>query len=126
MKLAQFILPALLMGVASLTHALEIKPYSAAALAAAEDAGQPVAVHFHADWCPTCRAQDKALHALKDEKDLDITILTADYDGEKELKRRFNVNSQSTLVVLKGKQEAARLVGDSSADGLRAALKSAL
>lgn len=126
MKLAQFILPALLMGLASFTHALEIQPYSAATLAAAEEAGQPVAVHFHADWCPTCRAQDKALHALKDEKDLDITILTADYDGEKELKRRFNVNSQSTLVVLKGKQETARLVGDSSADGLRAALKSAL
>lgn len=126
MKLARSLLSALLMGAASFTQALEIKSYSAAALAAAEEAGQPVAVHFHADWCPTCRAQDKTLQGLMDEKDLDITVLTADYDGEKELKRRFNVNSQSTLVVLKGKREAARLVGDSSADGLRAALKAAL
>ncbi len=68
----------------------------------------------------------RPLQGLKEEKDLNITVLIADYDGEKELKRRFNVNSQSTLIVLKGKQEAARIVGDSSADGLRAALKAAL
>ncbi len=126
MKLAQLFFSALLMGAASFTQALEIQSYSAAALAAAEDTGQPLAIHFHADWCPTCRAQDKTLQGLKEEKDLNITVLIADYDGEKELKRRFNVNSQSTLIVLKGKQEAARIVGDSSADGLRAALKAAL
>ena len=126
MKLAQSFLLALLMGAASFTQALEIKSYSAAALAAAEETAQPIALHFHADWCPTCRAQDKTLQSLKEEKGLDITVLTADYDAEKELKRRFKVNSQSTLIVLKGKKEAARLVGDSSTDGLRTALKAAL
>ena len=37
-----------------------------------EKAGQPVALHFRADWCPTCRAQDKALQSLKAEKGLDL------------------------------------------------------
>lgn len=111
---------------ASFAHALDIKPYSAEALAAAEQAGRPIAVHFRADWCPTCRVQDKALLGLKDEKDLDITVLSANYDTETDLKRRFNVRMQSTMVVLKGREEAARVVGEKSAEGLRKALRSAL
>ena len=83
-------------------------------------------MHFHADWCPTCRAQDKVLQSLKTEKGLDLTVLTVNYDTEKDLKRRFKVNMQSTLVVLKGKKEEARLVGDTSADDIRDALKTAL
>lgn len=126
MKLLQHIVCALLVTAASMAQALDIKPYTAEALAAAEGAGQPVALHFHADWCPTCRAQDKVLQSLKAEKGLDLTILTANYDTEKDLKRRFKVNAQSTLVVLKGQKEAARLVGDATADGIRSALKAAL
>jgi len=126
MKLLQHIVCALLVTAASIAQALDIKPYTAEALAAAEGAGQPVALHFHADWCPTCRAQDKVLQSLKAEKGLDLTILTANYDTEKDLKRRFKVNAQSTLVVLKGQKEAARLVGDATADGIRSALKAAL
>ena len=126
MKLARLIVAAALVGSAALAHALESKPYTADALAAAEKAGQPVAVFFHADWCPTCRAQDQVLQSLKAEKGLDLTVLVANYDTEKDLKRRFKINSQSTFVVLKGTKETARLVGDTSADGIRGALKSAL
>ena len=57
---------------------------------------------------------------------LDLTVLVANYDTEKDLKRRFNVRTQSTLVVLHGPNESARLVGDVSQDRIRAALKSAL
>lgn len=126
MNLARVIVYAILAGSATLAHALDIKPYSAAALAQAQKADQPVALHFHADWCPTCRAQDKVLQSLKTEKGLDLTVLTVNYDTEKDLKRRFKVNMQSTLVVLKGKKEEARLVGDTSADDIRDALKTAL
>jgi thioredoxin 1 len=126
MILARLLTATAMFAAATFAHALEIKPYTADALAAAEQAGKPVAVHFHADWCPTCRAQDKSLQTLKDEKALDVTILTANYDTEKDLKRRFNVKMQSTLVVLKGNRETARLSGDSTADGLRKALQSAL
>lgn len=107
-------------------QALEIKPYSAEALQAAQAAGQPVAVHFRADWCPTCRVQDKSFAQLKAEKGLDITVLAVDYDKEKDLKRAMNVRAQSTLIVFKGKEERARLAGETEADKLRAALKAAL
>jgi thiol-disulfide isomerase/thioredoxin len=107
-------------------QALEIKPYTATALAQAQAAKAPVALHFHADWCPTCRAQDKALQALKAEPGLDLTVLTVDYDTEKALEQNFKVRTQSTLLVFRGAQERARSVGETSAQALRAALKLAL
>jgi hypothetical protein len=55
-----------------------------------------------------------------------VTVLVANYDTEKDLKRRMRVNSQSTLVVMRGEKETARLIGETAPDKLRAALKSAL
>jgi len=126
MKIARLIVSGLLATAATLSHALEVKPYSATALAEAEKANQPVALHFHADWCPTCRAQDKVVQALKTEKGLDLTILKVNYDTEKDLKRRFKVNAQSSLIVLRGQKETARLIGDTSTASIRDALKTAL
>lgn len=126
MKFAKLLLSAVLIGAAAAAHALDIKPYSAAALAEAQQADKPVALHFHADWCPTCRVQEKVLHSLKAEPGLNLSVLVANYDTERDLKRRFKVVAQSSLVVLRGKKETARLVGDTSADAIRAALKSAL
>ncbi len=126
MRFARLIVSTLLLASAALAQAFEIKPYSAQVLADAEQAGRPVALHFHADWCPTCRAQDKTLDAMKAEKGLDLTILKVDYDTEKDLKKRFAVRTQSTMVVLKGSKEVARLAGDTSADAIRGALKAAL
>jgi len=126
MKIAKLILSTFLTFGAMASHALDIQPYSAAALTQAQKADKPVALHFHADWCPTCRAQEKVLQDLKSEAGLDLTVLVANYDTEKELKRRFNVRAQSTLVVLHGNKETYRVVGDTSAGGIRGALKSAL
>lgn len=126
MKIAKLILATFLGLAAMASHALDIQPYSAAALTQAQKANQPVALHFHADWCPTCRAQEKVLQELKSEAGLDLTVLVANYDTEKDLKRRFNVRAQSTLVVLHGEKETYRVVGDTSPGGIRGALKSAL
>ncbi|MDP1693019.1 MAG: thioredoxin family protein [Burkholderiaceae bacterium] len=126
LTLTRSIIVAVFIASGTLAHALEIKPYSAQALAQAQKANQPVALHFHADWCPTCRAQEKVLQTLKAEPGLDLTVLVANYDTEKALKRQFKVNAQSTLIVLRGQKEAARLVGDTSDTGIRAALKSAI
>ncbi len=115
-----------LLAFAALSHALEVKPYTAAALAQAQAANQPVALHFHADWCPTCLKQEKVLQSLKAETGLDLTVLVADYDTEKALKRRFRVNVQSTLIVLHGQKEVSRTVGNTQPDAIRATLKTAL
>lgn len=126
MKLIRFTAIATLFAAAAGAQALELKPYSAATLQGLQTAGKPVAVHFHADWCPLCRAQDKALELLKSERGLDLTVLQANYDTERALKRQLGVNSQATFVVFKGRQEAQRLVGETGVDGIRAVLKTAL
>lgn len=115
-----------LLALAGIAHALELRPYSAAELAQAQQAHKPVALHFHADWCPTCRAQTQAFEALKKEPGLDVTVFVANYDTEKELKRKYGVRAQSTLIGLKDGKVSGRVIGDTSPEGLKAVLKSAL
>ena len=119
-------LAAVLAGWALLAQALEVKPYSEQALAAAQAAGQPVAVHFHAEWCGTCKQQEKAIAQLQGDKSLGVLLLVADYDKEKALRKTLRVRSQSTMVVFRGKDERARLAGDTSAEKFRTALRAAL
>ena len=119
-------LAAALASWALLAQALEVKPYSEQALAAAQAAGQPVAVHFHAEWCGTCKQQEKAIAQLQADKGLDVLLLVADYDKEKALRKTLRVRSQSTMVVFRGKDERARLAGDTSAEKFRTALRAAL
>ena len=126
MVLRRVFFASVLLLASAASHALEIKPFSAALLAQAQANNQPVALHFQADWCPTCRAQEKVLQSLKSEPGLDLTVMVVNYDTEKETKKRFKVRAQSTFVVLRGQQEWARLVGDTDPAAIRTAFKSAL
>lgn len=124
--LASLVAGTALAGSAFAAHALDVRPYTPAALSAAQQAGKPVAVHFHADWCPTCKLQQRSLAELKREKQLDMSLLVVNYDREPELRRTMNVRSQSTIIVFKGTTEKARLAGESSPAALRKALQAAL
>lgn len=126
MKLKHSLALAATLLVSSWSHALTIIPYSSGALAKLQAAGEPVALHFHADWCPTCRAQDKSLEALKADPSLALTVLSVDYDKETELKKQLNVRSQSTFIVYRGKVEKTRQIGETSQEAIRKTLGSAL
>lgn len=116
----------LLMSVSGLARALDIQPYSAAALQQAQAAGKPVAVHFHADWCSTCRAQERAFREMKDDPQLkDVLLLVAHYDDERELKAAMKVRAQSVIVVFRGDKETARLGGDTKPAKIKTALLTA-
>lgn len=106
--------------------ALDSQPYSAQALADARQAGKPVALHFHADWCPTCRAQEKVFNGFRSDQSLALTVLVVDYDKERTLRRELGVRTQSTVIVYRGARETARLAGETDPAKLRAALQSAL
>jgi thiol-disulfide isomerase/thioredoxin len=69
-------------------------PYSADKLALAKD--NKVVIFFHAGWCPSCRALDAEI-VSKGVKE-GYVILKADYDSSKELKAKYGVTSQHTLV----------------------------
>ena len=113
--------------VAGAAHALTIKPFTDANFAAAQATGKPVAIHFTATWCPTCKAQDKALDALAADPALkEVTVLKSDYDQSKALQKQMNVKSQSTFVVFKGKAEVARNSGATDAPEIKTLLTKAL
>jgi len=115
----------LLLTASAAASALDIQPYSAQALSAEQQAGKPVTLHFHANWCPTCRAQEKVFQQWKGDASVPGTLLVVDYDSEKELKKQLGVRTQSTVIAYQGNVEKARLVGDTDADKLRAALLAA-
>ena len=94
---------------------------------AARAAGKPVAVVFHADWCPTCRAQAPVLKELAQTPDLkSLTLYVADFDMEKALKKALKVTQQSTIVVFKNGKEIARSTGDTQKASLADLLQRAV
>jgi thioredoxin 1 len=111
---------------ASLAGSAEI-PFDQAQFDAMRAAGKPVAVVFHADWCPTCRAQAPVLKELAQTPALKpLTLYVANFDTEKTLKQSLGVTKQSTIVVFKGGKEIARSTGDTQQDALAALLRRAL
>ena len=116
-----------LMFFASAAQALTVKPFTDADFAAAQAAGKPVVIHFTATWCPSCKAQEKSLAALASDASLkNVTILSSDYDKTKDLQKKMNVKSQSTMVVFKGKTEVVRSSGAIDAPDIKTLLAKAL
>ncbi len=102
-------------------------PYQKVEFDAARAAGKPVAVVFHADWCPTCRAQAPLLKDLSQQPDLSqVTLYVASYDEEKALEKSLGVTKQSTLVVFKQGREAGRSTGDTNEASLAMLLRRAI
>jgi thioredoxin 1 len=118
-------LAAALLLASTWSHALTITSYTPAALAAAQKAGEPVVLHFHANWCPTCRAQDKVFDALKADPSLKVTLMEVDYDQEKALEKQMKVTAQSTLIVFHGATERSRSTGETDPAKLKTLLQSA-
>lgn len=57
-----------------------------------------VVLFFHASWCPTCKALDADIKAHLESIPSSLTILDVDYDTSGELKKRYGVTMQHTLV----------------------------
>jgi thioredoxin len=110
---------------AALAFSAEV-PFNQAQFDAARTSGSPIAVVFHADWCPTCRAQAPLLKELSRKPEFSrLTLYIANYDQEKTLKRSLGVTQQSTIVVFKQGREVARSTGDTNEAGLAALLRRA-
>ena len=61
--------------------------------------GENVALFFHADRCPSCVALENDI--MENMEDLDnVRVYKVDYDNSDELKARYNVTGQHTIVFL--------------------------
>ena len=111
---------------ASLALAMDAKPFDQAAFAAAQAAGKPIMVHVTAPWCPTCKAQAPILsHLLSEPRFQNLVTFDVDFDTQKDLLGKFQVRTQSTMIVFKGKQETGRSTGDTNPASIEALLAKA-
>ena len=102
-------------------------PFSAEAFKAAQEQGSPILVEIHADWCPTCKAQNPILEKLTaDPKFKDLKIFRVDFDAMKPVVKEFGAQMQSTLIVFKGAREQGRSVGDTKEASIAALLDQSL
>jgi len=102
------------------------KPFDQASFDAAQAAGKPILLEVHADWCPTCRAQDPIISELMQQpKNAAFVVLRVDFDNQKDAVKRFRAQYQSTLIVFKGKKEVARSTGETRKDAIAAQLAQA-
>lgn len=57
-----------------------------------------VVLFFHASWCPSCRGLNADIEKNLDAIPSGVSILKVDYDKETELKKKYGVTYQHTLV----------------------------
>jgi thiol:disulfide interchange protein len=107
-------------------HALG-EPYTQEKFNVLNNAGNPVLVAIHADWCGTCRAQEHVLNDLLPQPAFNgIKTLRIDFDAQKSEVRAFGVKFQSTLIVFKGGKEVGRTTAETNQDRIAALLRKAL
>ena len=97
----------------------EIKPYNQPEFDKLAAAGKPILLDIRADWCSICAAQAPVIRQLTAQsKYNDLTTFTIDFDRDTALLKAYKVEIQSTLIVLTGKHEQGRSVGDTSREGI--------
>ena len=83
---------------------------------------KPVLVVFWAVWCCPCKMMAPFLHELETEMP-DVQIGKVNVDEQMDLARQFRVVSIPTLIIFKNGQEVQRMVGVTSKEELKDALK---
>ena len=87
----------------------DFRPYSTEAFQDAMAKGEPTLLFFHAPWCPVCRAQEPKVKARLNSEHKDVVAFRVDYDSNVALRKKLNVEKQSTLILYQGTKEVARL-----------------
>jgi len=86
--------------------------YSEQSLESAKINGKPVLFFAATLWCQTCIQLDKEIKERVGSLPSDVTILKVDYDNDREMKRKWGVTVQHTLIRLDGNgNEVKRWVG---------------
>jgi thioredoxin 1 len=86
--------------------ALDAEPFSNERFAELQGKGELVLIDIFATWCPTCARQHEVLKKYQAEHpEVDLHILTVDYDEDRQTVRQLRAPRQSTLLLYKGDKQ---------------------
>ena len=72
----------------------------------------PVLVDFWAEWCPPCRKLGPTLEEVAVDLEGQLKIVKVNVQEESVLANQHGVMNIPTMIIFKGGQEVARLVGN--------------
>ena len=72
---------------------------------------EPVLVDFWAEWCVPCHMVSPVVEEIGQEKGESLRVAKLNIDENPEVTRRYGVMSIPTLMLFKGGEERARVVG---------------
>lgn len=76
-------------------------------------------LHFYSDWCITCKNQKSSLTEIKDRKIFsNISFKTINMKDALDLRKLYNVQQRSTIIILNNGLEIDRVFGTSRIDQL--------
>ena len=99
--------------------------YTNFSLKGLEDAkanGKTIVINSYEPWCWSCRKQDKVLLDAKDEFK-DVVFLTYQQGKNKDIAEALNITTRTTIVVFKGENEVARIIGQTGKPEIYSAIK---
>jgi thioredoxin 1 len=72
---------------------------------------EPVLVDFWAEWCVPCHMVSPVVEEIGQDKGESLRVAKLNIDENPEVTRRYGVMSIPTLVLFRGGEEKARVVG---------------
>jgi thioredoxin 1 len=82
------------------------------------DSPTPVLVDFWAEWCVPCHMVSPVVEEIGLEKAGSLTVVKLNIDENPQVTRRYGVMSIPSLVLFKGGQEVARVIGAKPKDAI--------
>ncbi len=86
--------------------------------------GKTVFVDYAADWCGTCKRQERIISMLRSKSnyyDKSMTFVRVDWDkySNHEVTTSRNIPRRSTLILLKGDKEIGRIVAGTDTNEIK-------
>lgn len=103
------------------------EPYTQEKMDVQNKDGKPTLLFVYADWCPTCKAQEKILNELLPTAEFKgLTTLKVNFDEQKTVLRAFGVKYQSTFILFKGGKEVVRVTAETDRERIAEWLRQVL